>query len=63
MEKKNLIEQRVPVEWHGSAVELAKRVDNLNPSYPILLASMTERRGLVCYPDGKVDKFPIIIGR
>lgn len=28
----------------------------------LTFASMTEKRAVVCYPDGKVDEFPIIIG-
>jgi hypothetical protein len=43
-------------------VKLANKEGTLNPSYPIMIASMTEKRWIVCYPDGKVDDFPIIIG-
>lgn len=60
-ENKAIIEKMIPVQWHGAAVELANKEWELNPSYPIMISSMTEKRWLVAYPDGKVDDFPIII--
>jgi len=61
-ENKEHIEKVVPPEWHWSAVKLANAEGGtLNPLYPIMIASMKEKRGIVCYPDGKVDDFPIII--
>lgn len=61
-ENKELIEKRIPAEWHGSAIKLENKLSgNINPNKVIALASMTEKRAVVCYPDGKVDEFPIII--
>jgi hypothetical protein len=43
-ENKAHIEKVVPAEWHGAAVKLANKEGTLNPSYPIMIASMTEKR-------------------
>jgi len=62
-ENQKTIEKAVPVEWHWAAIVLANMEWVLKPSYPIALASMDDRRGIVCYPDGRIDEFPIIIWR
>jgi hypothetical protein len=55
------LEKVVPVEWHWAAVKLANKEWKLNPEFPIMIASMEEKRWIVCYPDGRVDDFPIIV--
>jgi len=62
---KEIIRSRVPAEWHGAAIDMAKKVGTMQPNKMIALASMTWENGpeaIVCYPGGKVNTFPIIIG-
>lgn len=68
---KEIIKKMVPAEWHGAAIEMAKKVWDLQEGKVIALASMWEwensrgPEGIVCYPEPawEVHTFPIIVWR
>lgn len=63
---KEIIKSMVPAEWHGAAIEMAKKAWTLQEWKVIALSAMTSDQGpvaIVCYPEPawEVHTFPIII--